>query len=131
RADLRREILQLAAHRDRALGEEFLRKLTAKDQAQQSNDATTNGSQMSSAEMAERLKLARSFLAVGEVERALQFADPALIRTTVGAIDFLTSLREKAPAAADQFFARLLAAAAADSASDANTVSLLTTYAFT
>src|SRR3989440_5061295 len=40
RANLRREILQLAAHRDRALGEEFLRNLTAKDQAQaaQSND---------------------------------------------------------------------------------------------
>ncbi|HBB93836.1 MAG TPA: hypothetical protein DC054_00460 [Blastocatellia bacterium] len=131
RANLRREILQLAAHRDRVLGEEFLRRMNAKDQAAQSNDATANGSQMSAAETAERLNLARSFLTAGEVERALQFADPALIRTTDAAISFLTSLREKAPAAADQFFARLLAAAAADPASDANTVSLLTTYAFT
>ena len=133
RANLRREILQLAAHRDRALGEEFLRKLTAKDQAQapSSNDVNTYSSQMSAAEMAERLNLARSFLGAGEIERALQFADPALIRATVGAIDFLTLLREKSAPAADQRFARLLDAAAADSASDANTVSLLTTYAFT
>jgi hypothetical protein len=131
RANLRREILQLTARRDRALGEEFLRRLNAKDQAAQSDDATANGSQISSAEIAERLNLARSFLTAGEVERAVQFADPALIRTTDAAISFLTSLREKAPAAADQFFARLLDAAAADPASDANTVSLLTTYAFT
>jgi hypothetical protein len=131
RANLRREILQLAARRDRALGEEFLQRMNAKDQAPQSNDAAANGSQMSAAETAERLNLARSFLAAGEVERAVQFADPALIRTTDASISFLTSLREKAPAAADQFFARLLAAAAADPASDANTVSLLTTYAFT
>ena len=133
RANLRREILQLAAHRDRALGEEFLRRLTAKDQAQaaQSNDATNNGSQISAAEMAERIRLAGDFLRAGEVERALQFADPALIRATVGAIGFLTLLREKAAPAADQRFARLLEAAAADPASDANTVSLLTTYAFT
>ena len=131
RANLRREILQLAAHRDRALAEEFLRRMNAKDQSAQSNDATSGGSQMSSAEIAERLNLAGSFLRDGDVERALQFADPALIRTTVGAISFLKSLREKAPAAADQFFARLLAAASADPASDANTVSLLTSYAFT
>ena len=133
RSNLRREILQLAARRDKALGDEFLRKLTAKDQAPtaQSNDATGNASQMSSAEMTERLNLARGFLAAGEVERALQFAEPALIQTTLGAISFLTSLREKSAPAADQLFARLLAAAAADSASDANTVSLLTSYAFT
>ena len=131
RANLRREILQLAARRDRALGDEFLRRMNAKDQAAQSSDATASGSQMSAAETAERLNLARSFLAAGEVERAVQFADPALIRTTDASISFLTSLREKAPAGADQFFARLLAAAAADPASDANTVSLLTTYAFT
>ena len=133
RANLRREILQLAAHRDRDLGEEFLRRMTAKDQGQaaQSNDATTNASQMSAAEMAERIRLAGDFLRADDINRALQFADPALIRTTVGTIDFLILLREKAPPAADQRFARLLDAAAADPASDANTVSLLTTYAFT
>src|SRR5438067_2542618 len=98
RANLRREILQLAAHRDRTLGEEFLRKLTAKDQAAPSNDTTANGPQMSSVEMAERFNLAKSFLAAGEVERALQFADPALILTTDASISFLTSLREKVPA---------------------------------
>src|SRR6202007_812264 len=94
RANLRREILELAARRDRALGDEFLRRMAAKDQAQaaRSNDATGNASQMSSAEMAERLNLARGFLRAGEIERALQFADPALIRATVGAIDFLTLL---------------------------------------
>src|SRR5205823_3133245 len=83
------------------------------------------------AEIAERLRLAGDFLQAGDTNRASQFADPALIRTTVAAINFLISLREKAPAAADQRFAGLLAAAAADPSSDANTVSLLTKYAFT
>jgi len=133
RANLRREILQLAARRDRDLGEEFLRRMAAKDQAQaaQSNDASTNASQMSAAEMAERFRLAGDFLRAGEVERALQFADPALIKVTTGSIYFLLALRELNAAAADARFARLVVIAGQDSESDANTVSLLTTYAFT
>jgi len=131
RANLRREILQLAARRDPALGEEFLAKLTAKDEAARTSDPNSNRAEMSGAEMAERLRLANLFLASDNVERALQFADPALVRATMGSIQFLSALRDKNPAAADQRFAALLSMAAADPASDANTVSLLTSYALT
>jgi hypothetical protein len=86
---------------------------------------------LSSAEIAERLRLANGFLESDNLERALQFADPALTRVTVGSINFLVTLRDKNAAAADQRFAALLSIAAADPASDANTVSLLTSYAFT
>jgi len=131
RMNLRREILQLAARRDHALGEEFLRKLNAKDQKDQANNPNTNRPEISAAEMAERLSLAGSFLEAGELERALQFADPALIRATEGSIWFLVTLRDKNALAADQRFAAMLSLAAADPASDANTVSMLTSYAFT
>ena len=131
RTALRREILQLAAKRDQALGEEFLRKLNAKDQKDQTNNSTASRPEISAAEMAERLMLAGGFLEAGEIERALQFADPALVRVTERSILFLVSLRDKNAVAADQRFAALLSLAAADPASDANTVSLLTSYAFT
>ena len=131
RVNLRREILQLAARRDQGLGEELLRKLNAKDQKDQPNDPNTNRPEISAAEMAERLSLAGGFLEAGELERALQFADPALIRATESSIWFLVKLRDKNAPAGDQHFAALLALAAADPASDANTVSMLTSYAFT
>jgi hypothetical protein len=131
RTNLRREIVQLAARRDHALGEEFLAKLTAKGPARQTDDPTTNRQELSSAEIAERLRLANGFLESDNLERALQFADPALTRVTMGSINFLVTLRDKNAAAADQRFAALLSMAAADPASDANTVSLLTSYAFT
>jgi hypothetical protein len=123
--------VQLAARRDHALGEEFLAKLTAKEAAARTNDRTSDRPEPSTAEIAERLRLAGSFLEADNVERALQFADPALLRATTGTITFLVELREKNATAADQRFAVLLAIAAADPTSDANTVSLLTSYAFT
>jgi len=46
-------------------------------------------------------------------------------------VDFLSSLRDKSPAAADQRYARLLALAQSDLKSDANTISLLSSYLFT
>jgi hypothetical protein len=130
RTNLRREILELAARRDPALGEQFLAKLTAKDEAPRT-DPATNRAEISAAEMTERLRLANGFLESDNIERALQFADPALVRATTGSIQFLSALRDKNPAAADQRFAALLSMAASDPASDANTVSLLTSYAFT
>ena len=130
RQNLRREILQLAARRDPLLGEEFLKKLTARDEAR-TEDSAGKRPEISSAEMAERLRVANDFLRTDNIERALQFADPALVRATNGSIQFLVALREKNPGAADQRFAILLSLANADPASDANTVSLLTSYAFT
>jgi hypothetical protein len=131
RANLRREILQLVAKRDRQLGEEFLKRMTPKDEAAKTVDAASRSSSLSSAEIAERLRLANSFLEDGNLARALEFADPALVQVNTGTISFLHALYEKSPAAADQRFASLLMMAAADPSSDANTVSLLTSYAFT
>lgn len=131
RTNLRAEILRLAARRDHALGEEFLAKLTgSKKEAAPSSDSG-NTQSLSQAEIAERLRLAKEFLEADKVERALQFADPALTQVSMTAIQFLIALRDKTAALGDQRFAALLWVAAADNASDANTVSLLTTYAFT
>lgn len=126
RANLRREVLELASRRDHKLGEEFLAKLTPRDPNQ-----TASNPEASQAESAERLRLANQFLAAGNVERALQFADPALRRVSERAILFLVELREKNAPAADQRFASLLSMANSDPQSDANTVSLLTSYSFT
>ena len=126
-ANLRREVLQLASRRDHVLGEEFLSKLTPRN-PDQPPKTTAN---FSPYEIAERMRLASQFLESGNLERALQFADPALIEINQRTIQFLVALRDKNAAAADQRFASLLSLAGSDPASDANTVSLLTSYAFT
>lgn len=133
RTNLRSEILQLAARRDHALGEEFLAKMTAakKDEVARAEDSSGSAAPLTDAEIRERLRLAGEFLQTDNVPRALQFADRALTQVTTRTISFLIALREKNATAADQRFAALLARAAADPAADANTVSLLTTYAFT
>jgi hypothetical protein len=131
RANLRREILQLVARRDRELGEEFLKRMTPKDEVAKTVDASSRAANLSSAEIAERLRVARSFLVDGDIQRALEFADPALVQANTDTINFLIALYEKNPTAADQRFASILAMAAADPSADANSVSFLTTYAFT
>jgi len=131
---LRSEVLRLAAKRDKALAEEFLAKLTPlpqNDGSRVSSSSDTAASSLSPAAKAQRLRLATEFLEAGDIEQALQFGDPALGLVIRPAISFLIALREKNPSAADQRFASLLAHAAADATSDANTVSLLTTYTFT
>jgi hypothetical protein len=130
--DLRSEVLRLAAKRDRALGEELLdklkeaRKLEATDV---SSPAPTNALDTPAA-IKKRLRLAGQLLE-SDIERSLQFADPALGTVTMEGVDFLSFLRDKNPVAADQRYARLLAIAEADVKSDANTVSLLSSYLFT
>lgn len=139
---LRAEVLRLAARRERALGEEFLGKAAEGSSEEPlnissgSNAAAAGGVASSdpskpSADIAGRLDLARQFLEEGDIERALQFADKALDQVTTYGIIFLSSLREKNPAAADQRFAALLARAASDPSTDAVTVSVLSSYAFT
>ncbi|MCM3870955.1 MAG: hypothetical protein ND895_09725 [Pyrinomonadaceae bacterium] len=137
RPDLRAEVLRLAAKRDRALGEEFLARLaeankkeaeTASDKARQNNSANDFSA---SPAAAKRLALARRLLEDGDVERALEFAGPVLDQVNMDSITFLSALREKNAAAADQGFASLLARTERDPGSDANTVSGLSSYAFT
>ena len=72
--NLRREVLRLAARRDRTLGEEFLEKLKA--QKLESANAQRPGRLNDTLD--QRLSVARELLQAGEMERALQFAEPAL-----------------------------------------------------
>ncbi len=130
--DLRAEVLRLAAKNDRALGEELLDKL--KDaRARETTDATSPAPVNTfdtPAALRQRLQLANQLLDA-DVERALQFADPALGTITMEGLTFLSLLRDKNPAAADMRYARLLTIADADLKSDANTISLLSSYLFT
>ncbi|MDQ6652688.1 MAG: hypothetical protein M3Y84_08075 [Acidobacteriota bacterium] len=130
--DLRSEVLRLAAKRDRALGEELLDKL--KDartrEATDASSTTRTDPFDSSAALKQRLRLANQLLDT-DVARALQFADPALGSVTMEGINFLSFLRNKNPSAADQRYARMLATAETDLQSDANTISLLSSYLFT
>ena len=127
RTILRREILQLAAKRDFKLGEELLARMTKKD----ATDPKAASPQLSPAEISERLMLAAQFGEANNIERALQFADPALTSVSERSIVFLVNLRDKNAAAADQRFISLLLEADRNSSSDANTVSLLGSYVFT
>ena len=132
--DLRTEVLALAARRDQILGEEFLSKLkqdTGGDVAERKNGSGSQNSNDSSEAVSKRLNLARKLLDEGEIGRALEFAQPALNQVNANSIGFLSRLREKTAEAADQRFALLLARAEFDPSSDANTVSGLSSYAFT
>ncbi|HZE64945.1 MAG TPA: hypothetical protein VE056_13765 [Pyrinomonadaceae bacterium] len=129
--DLRSEVLRLAAKRERALGEELLDKLK---QARTQDAADTPAQRPEALDTPEaigqRLSLARQLLDV-DVPRALQFADPALATVTMPGLNFLSFLREKDAAAADQRYLRMLARSEADAQSDANTASMLSSYVFT
>ena len=134
--NLRGEVLKLAARRDSQLAEEFLQKLKAD---QQETKAEVSGSSLTisnSWELPEalekRLNLAENLLGTGDIERALQFADPALGSVTISTVEFLTQLREKnAAAAADRRYAALLANTNGNRLADANTISILSSYVFT
>src|SRR2546423_1340909 len=130
--DLRGEVLRLAARHDRALAEEFLGKLKSEKQQESTEAADKLKSNPSNASetQSQRLNLARQLLDT-DVERALQFADPALVSVTMDALDFLSYLRERDAGAADRRYVALLGMAAGNLLSDANTVSLLSSYLFT
>ena len=127
--NLRREVLRLAARRDRVLGEEFLEKLKAQ-KIEAANSATQRPGRVNEA-LSQRLGVARELLQAGEIERALQFADPALTTAGIETIHFLSDLRAKDAAAADRRYASLLTLSANSPQSDANTVSVLSSYIFT
>ena len=127
--NLRREVLRLAARHDRALAEEFLEKLKA-----QKLDAANNNprpGRLNNEALSQRLSVARELLQAGELERALQFADPALTIISTDSLNFLSYVREKNAALADERYAAMLTSSARDPQADANTVSLLSSYIFT
>lgn len=129
--NVRREVLKLAARHDRVLSEELLEKLKAqKIEAANAATRTPDPTQLPEA-LSQRLSVAIDLFQAGEIERALQFAEPALAVVSVQSVNFLTDLRAKDANAADSRYAALLASAANNPQSDANTVSLLASYIFT
>lgn len=139
--NLRREVVVLASRRDRDLGEEFLAKLdeSRKDEASATNNppapVQTNEQRINPdnppGPMMQRLNLAQQLLQDGDAERAMQFADSALYPVNTFGMHFLNTLHTKNREAADQRYAALVTRAAGDPFSDANTVSLLSSYVFT
>jgi hypothetical protein len=129
-------VLRLTAKRDRLLAEEFLQKLKA-DEQESKAEPVRNGPPSGSSlwelpGVAEkRLNLAEQLLTTGDVERALQFADPVLGSITISTMDFLTLLRDKNSAAADKRYAAVVANAGASVQTDANAISVLSSYIFT
>ena len=130
--DLRSEVLRLVAKRDRKLGEEFLKALDEAAEKERSEAATNQRNNIGSRfGGSQRLQLARRLVEDGEVQRALEFARPALNAVNADSIFFLSALREKNAQLADAAFTNLLVIAASDPNSDANTVSGLSSYLFT
>lgn len=131
--NIRGEVLRLTARHDRAMAEDFLAKLiSAKGDVP--NSATTRRDPLSDRPdeaTSQRLAVASDLLKADEIERALQFAAPALAVVKPGTIDFLSDLREKNPTSADSAYLALLNSSLNDPRSDANTVSLLASYIFT
>ena len=141
--NMRREVVTLSARRDRELGEEFLAKMDEARKAEEPGagataapaPAPTAGQRIDPdnppPHMAQRLGLAQQLLDDGDVERAMQFAGPALYPVNTFGMNILNTLREKDAKAADFRYRALVAQAANDPLSDANTVSLLASYVFT
>jgi len=129
---LRREVLRLAARKDRVLGEEFLEKLKA-EKAEAATNAKLNPGRLNDS-LSQRLGVARELLETGDVERSLQFADPVLTTVSMETMNFLVDLRTKDPTGplnADKRYAALLSSSMNNPQADANTVSLLSSYIFT
>jgi hypothetical protein len=128
--NLRREVLRLVARHDRVMSEEFLEKLKT-ERREAAEAATRNSNTRLSEALNQRISLAQELLNSDEVEQALQIAEPALGSVTMETMGFLTELRNKDANAADLRISALLAGAGANPQSDANTVSLLSSYFFT
>lgn len=128
---LRAEVLRLVARRDHVLAEEFLIKLTT---IPDNGSVAERGDRPdpSAAEINERLRLGNVLLTSDDIDRALEIVAPVILRPVSGrSIQFLISLREKNALVADEWFKTIVFRAGEDATADANTVSLLTSYAFT
>ena len=131
--ETRREVMRLAARRDVTLAEEFLAKL--KEQMQRDNNGVLVSvrTQLGVFDpmVYRRLDVARQLIEADDLARAMQFADPVLGVAGQHTVDFLSSLRERNVVAADNRYAVMLSNSAANPLSDANTVSVLSSYLYT
>src|SRR5687768_871263 len=89
---LRREVLRLAARKDRVLGEEMLERLKA-EKAEAATNAKLDPGRLNDS-LSQRLGVARELLETGDVERSLQFADPVLTTVSMETMNFLVDLRK-------------------------------------
>jgi hypothetical protein len=129
--DLRVEVLSLVSRRDKALGEQLFAKLKTQNTGE-AKSADTRANVFSGPEAdTKRMLVAYKLLADDQVVAARDFAAPALTRVNSQSINFLSLLRAKDAAAADKIFSDLLARVEADPRADANTISALSSYAFT
>lgn len=131
--DIRSEVLRIVAKRDVKLGEQFLKILDEANQKRLEETAAERrrmgpGQDLGSSQ---RLQLARRLAEEGEVEKAMQFAAPDLNKVNINTMFFLSAVRQKNAQIADAAFASVLARAAQDPMSDANTVSGLSSYVLT
>jgi hypothetical protein len=129
-SNLRREILALIAKRDRFLAEQFLQKLNTPEETGTKPALETNLWELPAASQ-QRLDLAQNLVRSGDIEQALEFANPALENVTISTLDFLTLLRDKDSVAADLRYATMLRQTSSNLLADANTISLLASYVFT
>lgn len=130
--NLRGEVLRLVSGRDRALAETFLAKMDEENKRDaEDNKTQTFDSVEPPAATTQRLQVARQLLESGELEKSVAFAVPGLTRATSPGIIFLVVLRQKSAPRADQLFNIMLDRTAIDPLSDATSISLLSSYAFT
>jgi hypothetical protein len=126
--DLRKEVLRLAVKHDAALAEEFLAKLLEKSEGGGPKENPINPRDKDPAS-SPRLEVAKELLS-SDKDRAVEFGRPLLNAISQQSIEFLSSLREKDAAQADQLYASLLNLAVANPQSDLNTVAMLSSYIF-
>ncbi len=133
RPDLRNEVLRLVAKRDPQLAETFLKALeeAVEQETKEAAFDLERGGGSAEPAAAKRIQLARRLLEDGDIEAALKFAAPVLVKVNRDSINFLSALREKNSKVADELFVSLLSRVARDPESDANTISGLASYAFT
>jgi hypothetical protein len=129
--DSRAEVLNVAARRDQSLADELLAKLIAAESKAAQSTAPVHDTWTTSEETSKRLSFAHRLLDQNEAEKAFEFALPALDRVHEKSISFLSRLRLLKPSLADKQFMLLLARTELDPSADANTVSGLSSYAFT
>ena len=130
---VRQEVIRLAARRDKALAEQFIEEMQEQTRREHNGIlfSTRNALGTYDQFIAQRLIVARELLLADETQRALEFADPVLHIVGQHTVDFLSSVREKSSVPADERYAAMLASAATNPISDANTASLLASYLFT
>jgi hypothetical protein len=134
--EARRAVITAVWQKDPVLAEELFARLTKGDKDTRPDDegantaSTSQLNELSSMDL-ERLNMARELLQTGDSSHAAKFAGNLVYRAVIPSLRFLSELRQKNAALADDLYVSLLVGIATDPTADANTVSLLSSYIFT